>query len=110
MTTASCVVSYLTLVNNYLYWTQDFCTSEGVYSLDLTSSPLQQTVIASGGVNAYYSGVTAYQGTAYWTALGRVNSAPAAGGGSTTELLYITSYGGTSFRGITVVHPDLQPS
>ena len=105
--TLSCV-DYLTL-NTKLYWTEDCADSstESVHSLDL--STLQETIIVENSVNHFYSGVAVYEETVYWTGLGRVYSAPVAGGGNTTELLYIPSYGGTSFRGIRVVHPDLQP-
>ena len=102
--TTSCSIRYLNL-NVDLYWTRDCGAVESVHSLN--PSTLQEIVIFESGGNDFYSGVTAYEDTVYWTALGRVNSAPVAGGGNLTELLYIPSYG-TNFRGITVVHPDLQ--
>ena len=96
-------------INTRLYWTEDCAGSstESVHSLDL--STLQESIIVENNVNHFYSDVAVYEDTVYWTGLGRVYSAPVAGGGNTTELLYIPSYGGTSFRGIVVVHPDLQP-
>ena len=102
--TTSCFARYLNL-NVDLYWAED-CAAESVHSLNLNT--MQETVIYEASGNPFYGSVTAYEDTAYWTALGRVNSAPVSGGGALTELLFITSYGGTSFRGIMVVHPDLQ--
>ena len=49
-----------------------------------------------------FSDVTAYDNTVYWTALSRINSAPATGDGAVEELLHVPSIG-SSFRGIVVV-------
>ena len=105
--TSQCYMRYLTL-NTNLYWTQERCSShsvEGVYSLDLSTH--HQRVIASG--SGEYGDVAVYRGTAYWTGEGRVYSAPITGAATENELLYICNYGKNRFRGITVVHPDLQP-
>ena len=59
--------------------------------------------------SGYYGDVAVYGDTAYWTGLARVHSKAADGSGSVNELLFISSYGGALFRGITVVHSDLQP-
>ena len=101
----SCNAQYLGLRSN-LYWTEDCGSDESVHSLDLTT--LQESVIVTTDANSFYSDVTSYEDTVYWTALGRVNSAPATADSSATELLHISSIS-TSFRGIVVVHPDLQP-
>ena len=101
----SCNAQYLGLRSN-LYWTEDCGSAESVHSLDLTT--LQESVIVTTDANSFYTDVTSYEDTVYWTALGRVNSAPATADSSATELLHISSIS-TSFRGIVVVHPDLQP-
>ena len=96
-------------LNVMLYFT-DICFSdqlESVRSLNLTT--LQESVIIESSNVDADSGVTVYEDTVYWTGNARVYSTPITGGGSQTELLHITSYGGAQFRGITVVHPDLQP-
>ena len=99
--------AYALALNTKLYWTEGCASQESVHSLDL--STLQETVIVeSSDVDAYF-GVAVYEDTVYWTGNARVYSTPVAGGGNITELLYISSYGGAQFRGITVVHPDLQP-
>ena len=97
-------------LNVKLYFT-DRCFSdqlESIESLNLTTLQ-ESTIIKSSDVDADH-GVTVYEDTVYWTGNARVYSTPITGGGSQTELLHITSYGGAQFRGITVVHPDLQPS
>ena len=101
----SCNARYLGLRYN-LYWTEDCGSDESVHSLDLTT--LQVSVIVTTDANSFYTDVTSYEDTVYWTALGRVNSAPATADSSATELLHISSIS-TSFRGIVVVDPDLQP-
>ena len=94
-------------LNTKLYWTERCTAEESVHCLDL--STLQESVIVeSSDVDAYF-GVAVYEDVVYWTGNARVYSASVTGGGSITELLYISSYGGAQFRGITVVHPDLQP-
>ena len=99
--------AYALFLNTKLYWTERCTAQESVRSLDL--STLQESVIVeSSDVDAYF-GVAVYEDVVYWTGNARVYSAPVTGGGSITELLYISSYGGAQFRGITVVHPDLQP-
>ena len=102
---SSCYIRYIHL-NTELYWTQEYCSSEGVRSLDLSTDQVSTIVDASG----YYSDVAVYGDTVYWTGLARVHSLDTSGSGSTVnELYYVPSYGGALFRGITVVHPDLQP-
>ena len=59
--------------------------------------------------SGYYGDVAVYGDTAYWTGLARVHSKATTGIGPVNQLLFISSYGGALFRGITVVHPDLQP-
>ena len=94
-------------LNVMLYFTDRCSAQESIRSLNLTT--LQESVIIeSSNVDADH-GVTVYEDTVYWTGNARVYSTPITGGGSQTELLHITSYGGAQFRGITVVHPDLQP-
>ena len=94
-------------LNVMLYFTDRCSAQESIRSLNLTT--LQESVIIeSSDVDADH-GVTVYEDTVYWTGNARVYSTPITGGGSQTELLHITSYGGAQFRGITVVHPDLQP-
>ena len=103
----SCNARYLGLSTN-LYWTQSCSGSEeSVHCLDLTT--LQQTVIVTNEANTFYSDVTAYEDTVYWTLLGRVNSAPLIGDNiALSQVLHIPTIS-TNFRGIVVVHPDLQP-
>ena len=101
---SSCDLRYIYL-NTKLYWTQEGCSSEGVRFLDV--STLQVTVIEDSSGN--YGDVAVYGGTAYWTGLARVHSKATAGTGPVNQLLFTPSYSGTLFRGITVVHPNLQP-
>ena len=101
---SSCFLRYIHL-NTKLYWTQERCSSEGVRSLDLRT--LQVSVIEDS--RGYYNDVAVYGDTAYWTGLARVHSSEISGSGPVNELLFISSYGGALFRGISVVHPDLQP-
>ena len=104
----SCNTRYLGLSTN-LYWTQSCSGSEeSVHCLNLTT--LQQTlIVTNNNSNTFYSDVTAYEDTVYWTLLGRVNSAPVIGDNITiSQLLYIPTVF-TYFRGIVVVHPGIQP-
>ena len=102
-------VSFGLTINVRLYWTEHCVegSTDSVHSLDLLT--LQEATIVENNITDFYWDVAVYEETVYWTGLGRVYSAPVAGGGNTTELLYVPSYGGNSSRGIKVVHPDLQP-
>ena len=105
---SSCYIRYIHF-NVDLYWTQELCgSSEGVRSLDLTTR--QETIIVSG--TSDYSDLAVFDGMTYWTGLARVNSVSVAGGGIKNEMLHISNYGPSQsavmFRGITVVHPQLQ--
>ena len=84
------------------------CTSDQLESIRyLNLTTLQEfTIIESSNVDADH-GVTVYEDTVYWTGFTRVYSTPITGGGNQTELHYMSNWWG---RGITVVHPDLQPS
>ena len=97
-----CHIPHLALTTDLLYWTQHNCSSEGLRSLDLVT--LKETAISSGPSN----GVAVHKDTIYWTGTTRVRSAPVVGVSTVSELLYISNYGTALFRGIKVVHPDLQ--
>ena len=108
-THSHCGIEHLAL-NTKLYWTQ-YCLGStpqttSVHSLDI--SPLQETVIIERN-NTIFSGVAVYGDTLYWSGRGSVYSAPVNGGGITTELFYISTYGVAESGGMAVVHPDLQP-
>ena len=98
-----CSLRYIGLSANTLYFTDEYCYSEGVRSLDLATGTTKN--IVSG--KDYYHDVAAYDNMVYWTGFGRVRSAPISGGGPVTDLVKDFQYGLTFFRGITVVHPDL---
>ena len=107
LSSPSCHTRYLGLRSNALYWVEDCGSVESVHSLDLSTLQEDSPIVTTHD-NSFYSDVTSYGEAVYWTGLGRVYSAPGAPGSSPTELLHISSIA-TSFRGIVVVHPDLQP-
>ena len=104
--TPSCCPNYIYL-NVNLYWTQEFCSSGGIFSLDLTT--MQMTVIVEGNTDIFYNDVTAYKDTVYWTGLDRVYSAPITGGNITEVVTEDTTSFTSNYLGMVVVHPDLQP-
>ena len=97
----SCINS-LTL-NGNLYFLHGCSSPRSVRSLNLTT--LEVSIIVEN-VDGMF-GVAAYEDTVFWTGIARVYST-IIDGSVISELLHIPSYGGSSFRGITVVHPSFQ--
>ena len=100
-----CTIRYIGLSGGSLYFSQEFCNTEGIRSLDLQT--LQENTVVEG--RGYYNDVAAFADTAYWTGFGRVSSAPTSGEGPVSEVMQNTDHGLALYRGIRVVHPDLQP-
>ena len=101
LTAGSCINS-LTL-NGNLYFLHGCSSPKSVRSLNLTT--LEVSIIVEN-VDGMF-GVAAYEDTVFWTGIARVYSTPINGSGVIRELLHISSYGGSLFRGITVVQTNM---
>ena len=104
--TPSCGPRYIYL-NVNLYWSQEFCSSEGVYSLNLTT--MEVSVIVEGDTNELHHDVAVYEDTVFWTGNAKVSSAAVSGGNVTEVVTRDTTGIGTGYLGLVIVHPDLQP-
>ena len=111
-----CLVMYLTLIGDKLYFTQDGgpgCTAsnQGVFCYDLdppSPSPgtSPKTSIHTG--IGTYRGVTAYGSNVIWAGHDTVYEIPADGSGSLMQIEQFSG-SGISLRGITVIDSSLQP-
>ena len=102
---SQCSARYIGLSGNKLFYNQDPCGRfEGIQYIDLDTGNVNILVQERG----YYNDVTAFGDTVYWSSFGRIYSVPLSGG-PTSEVLRNYDHGVAQFRGLTVVHPSLQP-
>ena len=101
LTTGSCINS--PTLNANLYFLHGCSSPKSVRSLNLTT--LEVSIIVDD-IDGMF-GVAAYEDTVFWTGNARVYSTPINGSGVINELLHISRYGGSLFRGLTVVQTNM---
>ena len=105
-TTLDCTFS-LSLKEN-IYWTEN-CFGTDVSSvrfLNLTTHA-ESIIVESDTIHPYF-GVTAFNGSVFWTGIAAVHTATIESG-TYNQIYHNPNYGGSLFRGIVVIDPSLQP-
>ena len=106
-TTTTLDCTFALSLNERLYWTEN-CFGTNVSSVRLLNltTHAESIIVESDTIHPYF-GVTAFNGSVFWTGIAAVHTATIENG--TDSQIYRNTTYGTQFRGIVIVDPSLQP-